>query len=381
VHGCLLWYWRVAKYHGKHALTLGGTGMRFGMHLFLACARSQTPTQRYAEAIEQAVRAEALGFESVWPVEHHFTSVASVLSCPSMLLAAIAARTERLRLGTAILQLPLAHPLRIAEEIASLDVLSAGRVELGIGRGGNPVHFAGFGVPLAESRARFEESYRFIRSAFAGEQFSFQGQYHSAPKLALVPQPHQPGGPRFHVAANSGETAFWAGREGLSMLLASNVHPLPAMPKLLDAYRAGREQRGHAAAKPDDISLLMPVFVGKDGARVREIMAPSIRHQVELTEMLLQAAMRSRAPSQFDGLTKLLAHLKSLDFDSVDQTMGLLGDVAHCRERLHEIVERLRPGRIIAWFDFGGCVPHAQVLESMELFSEAILPEWRAHSA
>ncbi len=156
-----------------------------------------------------------------------------------MLLAAIAARTERLRLGTAILQLPLAHPLRIAEEIASLDVLSAGRVELGIGRGGNPVHFAGFGVPLAESRARFEESYRFIRSAFAGEQFSFQGQYHSAPKLALVPQPHQPGGPRFHVAANSGETAFWAGSEGLSMLLASNVHPLPAMPKLLDAYRAG----------------------------------------------------------------------------------------------------------------------------------------------
>jgi alkanesulfonate monooxygenase SsuD/methylene tetrahydromethanopterin reductase-like flavin-dependent oxidoreductase (luciferase family) len=112
--------------------------MQFGMHLFLACARSQTPMQRYAEAIEQAVRAEALGFESVWPVEHHFTSVASVLSCPSMLLAAIAARTERLRLGTAILQLPLAHPLRIAEEIASLDVLSAGRVELGIGRGGNP---------------------------------------------------------------------------------------------------------------------------------------------------------------------------------------------------------------------------------------------------
>jgi hypothetical protein len=152
--------------------------------------------------------------------------------------------------------------------------------------------------------------------------------------LALVPQPYQPGGPRIHVAANSVETAYWAGGE-----------------------------------------------VGKDRARVREIMAPSIRNQVELAEMLLQAAMLSSTPSQFGGMTKLLEHLKSLDFDSVDQTMGLMGDVEHCRAGLHEIVAALWPGRIITWFDFGGCVSHAQVLDSMELFSEAILPEWRARSA
>lgn len=351
--------------------------MHFGMHLFLACAPSQTPTQRYAEAVAQAVRAEALGFESVWPVEHHFTSVASVLSCPSLLLAAIAARTERLRLGTAIVQLPLGHPLRIAEEIASLDVLSAGRVELGIGRGGNPVHFSGFGVPLAESRQRFVEAYQLIRKAFAEERFSFKGQHYEVPQLSLVPRPHQPGGPRVHVAANSVETASWAGSEGLPILLATNVHPLPVMPTLLSAYHAARKQ----PAQPDDVTLLMPVFVGQSEARVREIMTPSIQHQVELTELLLKAAERSSAPSQFEALTKLLDHLRKLDFDSVDQTMGLLGDVEHCRGRLREIVAELRPGRVITWFDFGGRVPHEHVLESMALFSEAILPEWQTRAA
>ena len=352
--------------------------MHFGMHLFMACAPSQTPTQRYAEAIEQAVHAEALGFESVWPVEQHFIAAASVSSCPSLLLAAIAARTQRLRLGTAIVQLPLAHPLRIAEEIATLDVLSAGRVELGIGRGGNPYHFGAFGVPLAESRQRFVESYRFIRSAFSEERFSFKGEHFSVEQLALVPRPHQPGGPRIHVAANSIETASWAGSEGLPLLLATNIHPLPVMPKLLDAYHTARKEAGRESARPDDISLLMPVFVGRNAARVREIMQPSIQNHVELTEMLLGAATRSASPAQFEALTKLLDHVRSLDFDSVDRHMGLLGDVDHCRERLQKIVSELKPGRVITWFDFGGRVPHAQVLESMQLFSEAILPEWRA---
>ena len=355
--------------------------MHFGMHLFMGCAPSQTPTQRYAEAVEQAVRAEALGFESVWPVEQHFFAAASVSSCPSLLLAAIAARTERLRLGTAIVQLPLAHPMRIAEEIATLDVLSAGRVELGIGRGGNPAHFWGFGVPLAESRQRFVESYRYIRAAFSEERFSFKGEHFSAEQLALVPRPHQPGGPRMHVAANSVETASWAGSEGLPLLLATNIHPLPVMPKLLDAYHAARKQHGREPARPEDITLLMPVFVGRETARVREIMTPSIQQQVQLTETLLQAAMRSSAASQFEALVKLLDHVRLMDFDRVDQTMGVLGDVEHCRARLREIVAELTPGRVITWFDFGGRVPHAQVLESMQLFSEAILPEWRVQRA
>src|SRR4029453_10233280 len=118
--------------------------MKFGLHYLLSCAEGQSPAQRYRETLEQAVHAESLGFESAWPVEHHFNSTASTLPCPALFLAALAARTSTIRLGTAIVQLPLAHPMRIAEELATLDVLSGGRVELGVGRGGHPAPSAGF---------------------------------------------------------------------------------------------------------------------------------------------------------------------------------------------------------------------------------------------
>ncbi len=88
--------------------------MKFGLHYLMSCADTQSPVQRYRDTVEQAVRGEALGFESVWPVEQHFNRNISILPCPALLLATIAARTQTLRLGTAIVQLPLNHPLRVA---------------------------------------------------------------------------------------------------------------------------------------------------------------------------------------------------------------------------------------------------------------------------
>ena len=109
--------------------------MKFGLHYQLPCHDFQSPVQRYRETLEQAVHAEALGYESVWPVEQHFDPDLSILPSPLLLLAALAERTRHLRLGIAIVLLPLSHPVRIAEEIATLDVISNGRVEFGIGRG------------------------------------------------------------------------------------------------------------------------------------------------------------------------------------------------------------------------------------------------------
>ena len=90
--------------------------MKFGLHYLLSCAAGQSAAERYRDTIDQATRAEGLGFESVWPVEHHFNPTVSILPCPALLLAAIAARTSTLRLGTAIVQLPLAHPMRVAAQ-------------------------------------------------------------------------------------------------------------------------------------------------------------------------------------------------------------------------------------------------------------------------
>jgi alkanesulfonate monooxygenase SsuD/methylene tetrahydromethanopterin reductase-like flavin-dependent oxidoreductase (luciferase family) len=151
--------------------------MKFGLHYQLPCHDSQSPVQRYRDTLEQAAHAEALGFESVWPVEQHFDPDLSILPAPLLLLAALSQRTRSLRLGIAIVLLPLSHPVRVAEEIATLDVLSNGRVEFGIGRGSLPEHFVGFGIAQSESRDRFVEGLEIIRQAWISDRFSHNGRF------------------------------------------------------------------------------------------------------------------------------------------------------------------------------------------------------------
>src|ERR1700739_4017403 len=147
--------------------------MKFGLH-YQSYSGSQ-PVRWYRETLEQAGYAEALGFESVWPVEQHFISDLSIFSAPMLFLAAVAERTKTLRLGIAIILLPLSHPIRVAEDIATLDVLSNGRVEFGIGRGSLPEHFTGFGIAQSENRDRFLEALDLIRQAWTRERISYQG--------------------------------------------------------------------------------------------------------------------------------------------------------------------------------------------------------------
>ena len=226
--------------------------MKFGLHYLLSVSASQSPTQRYRDTLEQAVHAEALGFESVWPVEQHFNQLQSALPCPTLLLAAIAARTTTLRLGTAIVQLPLAHPLRTAEEIATLDVLSGGRVEFGVGRGSQPRHFAGFGVPLSDSRDRMIEALDYLRVAFTHDRFSFDGRFFHADDICLVPKPVQRPHPPIRIAANSPDSFELAGRLGYPILVATHINPLPKLRELLGASGGTlRARRAPAAAVVD----------------------------------------------------------------------------------------------------------------------------------
>jgi alkanesulfonate monooxygenase SsuD/methylene tetrahydromethanopterin reductase-like flavin-dependent oxidoreductase (luciferase family) len=121
--------------------------MKFGLFYQLPCATTQDAATRYRETIEQIVYAEELGFDTAWLAELHFNPRFSIMPAPLLVAAAVAQRTSRIRLGTAVLLLPLQHPLRTAEEAAVVDLLSQGRVELGVGRGMIAIHFQGFNIP------------------------------------------------------------------------------------------------------------------------------------------------------------------------------------------------------------------------------------------
>lgn len=341
------------------------TDMRFGLHYLLSCGDGQDVAQRYRDTLDQAVHGEALGFESVWPVEQHFDRTASALSCPTLLLANLAARTRRIRLGTAIVQLPLSHPVRVAEELATLDLLSGGRAELGVGRGSNPLHFAGFGVPMADSRARLEEGIALVRALFAGPT-THRGRFFEVEDLSIVPRPLQPGGPPLRLAANSVDTATLAAELGLPILVASNVNPLPRLAEIVAAHRA---------AGGGDVTVLMPLFVDEDRDRLRAAVAPSVAHMGRVVAALPERLLaRGCPPEERARLEPLLARMRAMTYDSVNDLSAIFDTPDRCLARLDAVRSLLAPSRIICWFNFGGLVPHDAVLRSMELFATRVMP-------
>jgi alkanesulfonate monooxygenase SsuD/methylene tetrahydromethanopterin reductase-like flavin-dependent oxidoreductase (luciferase family) len=351
--------------------------MKFGLHYLLSCSESQSPSQRYRDTMEQAVRAEGLGFESVWPVEQHFNQIQSALPCPTLLLAAIASRTETLRLGTAIVQLPLAHPMRTAEEIATLDVLSGGRVEFGVGRGSQALHFGAFGVPLSESRDRMVEALDYIHAAFTQDRFSFHGRFFHADNVGLVPKPVQRPHPPIRVAANGPDSFELAGRRGYPILVATHVNPLPKLRELLPIYHAARAAAGHPPAVPDDLTFLMPFYVGESSAMVRRDTEPAVKQFVRVaSSMLTSSAGTWATPAEAARMNQVLERIRATDFEAVNDRMGIFDTPDGCIDRLKQIEQEFGPGRVITWFNLFGAIPHQQVMESMELFSAKVLPHF-----
>lgn len=164
--------------------------------------------------------AEELGFDSVFVLEHHFSGY--VLSpSPFQLLAYLAARTQRVTLGTAVLVLPWHHPVRLAEEMVVLDQLSAGRCVFGVGRGAAAREFDGLGVPLEESRQRFEEVAEILQRAFTGQPLDYEGAFHRVPGIVLRPRPSPTIGARVFGAAHSAESAAFMARLGFGMLAST----------------------------------------------------------------------------------------------------------------------------------------------------------------
>jgi alkanesulfonate monooxygenase SsuD/methylene tetrahydromethanopterin reductase-like flavin-dependent oxidoreductase (luciferase family) len=167
----------------------------------------------YGDHLEESVLAEKLGFDNVWASEHHFSQDAWNPS-PLTFLAAVAARTERVRVGTYVLLLPFHNPVRIAEDIAVLDNISRGRVDLPVGVGSAAEEFRTFGIPFNERLGRTFEALRIIEHCFAGEEFSHKGRYYEFPNVHMTTTPVQRPGPPIWVASMGEQSVAWTARRG-----------------------------------------------------------------------------------------------------------------------------------------------------------------------
>ena len=202
-------------------------------------------SEGYHDFINYVVEAERLGFSSVFLVEHHFTGFGQV-SASLNLLSYLAARTERIRLGTAVVVLPWHNPILIAEQAATLDLLSNGRLDFGVGKGYRAYEFSGFCVPQDEATERFEEAMAVLRLAWSSDKrFSFKGKWWSYDNVVVEPSPSQRPHPPFWLGAGSAESIRRAARDGYNLLL-DQIAPIDLIIERVKIFREECKAVGRA---------------------------------------------------------------------------------------------------------------------------------------
>ena len=194
--------------------------MKFSIFYVICPEGDESEADAYQKVMEQCQAADELGYYCAWFAEHHFSKVGM---CPDPLLwcAALAQKTKNIRLGTAISIMPFHNPVRLAEQAAVVDLLSGGRLELGVGRGSQPKEFKTFGVKPSESRKRLVEGMEIVSRLLEGEQVTFEGEYYQCKDVQIFPQPIQKPRPPIWLAGTSPETYTYAGKNGFKIMASA----------------------------------------------------------------------------------------------------------------------------------------------------------------
>jgi natural product biosynthesis luciferase-like monooxygenase protein len=344
--------------------------VKFSVQLLLTLRETQTHAQVYASALEETRLAETLGFEAVWLAEHHF-SVYGI--CPSLavLAGAIARDTRRMRIGTSVVIAPFAHPLRIAEEWAMVDVLSDGRLDFGLGRGYQPREFAGLDLSMERTRERFDECMEIIRRAWTEERVSFAGEFYRVPDVAVFPRPVQRPHPPLWTAAVSPDTYRLAARRGFKILTAPSFTPWDVLRTSYDAYHE-EWRRVHGTGAGAEIAMNKIIYVADSSRQAREDVREPIRWFFA-TQAELIADADGVPPDQYRFYRRVRENLLALtDEQALDQA-AIVGDAEEVADKIRAHHEALGVRYFMGSFSRGMTDP-AKVLRSMRLFGEKVLP-------
>jgi alkanesulfonate monooxygenase SsuD/methylene tetrahydromethanopterin reductase-like flavin-dependent oxidoreductase (luciferase family) len=355
-----------------------GAVMAFEFGIFHEFARhpGQTDAEAFAQSLAQVDAAERWGLDVVWLAELHFLPERSVISAPLVVASAIAARTRRLKIGIAVQVLPLCHPLRLAEEVATLDHLSGGRLILGVGRSGFPRTYEAYGVPYAESRERFAEVLEILKRAWCNERFSFAGDFYTFRDVTLVPKPLQMPHPELRMAATSADTYPAIGTMGLPIFTAVRLGTIEELGPNITAYRKAYGAAGHPAGR-DKVYLRVPVYVGETEGSARADPEQSIMQFYRtLGAQLEDSATRSGARAVEQRAERGQA-LQTIRYEDVLREKVIVGTPETVASRLDELAGKLGLDGILAELNCGGLLSNDQVMRSMQLLCERVAPKFR----
>ena len=340
--------------------------MNFGIFTMFSAREGSTQHQIFNEWFDLVQIAEDEGIDTFWLGESHFRPNRAMLASPLIGATAVASRTKRMGVGLAVQVLPLANPLRVAEEAAIVDHISEGRLVFGVGRSSFIESYQGYNVDYGESRALFLESLEVIQKAWCDEPFSYEGEHYHFHDVNLVPKPYQIPHPPIRVAVESRDTFSLIGGLGFPIFIRHQME-VPELQDLLSQY--GEKRHGAGFSGPNDVILQLAVYVADTAEKARsEPEASTMRQRRLVSESLAHAAD--------EEAYERLKRISEVPYEDVLRRVAY-GTPEAVVERLHEYQEELGITGVSLDVNPGGQVPYDRVVNSIRLLCEKVIPEFR----
>ena len=344
--------------------------MRVGIITSIPWLPDTTPEQCFAEALEEVELAEALGFDSVWFTEHHF-ALHGLCSGITTFLSAVAARTKKVRLGAAVHVLPYWNPLRLAEDLAILDILSKGRLDFGAGTGYRLEEFRGFSIPMEESREMGRECLDIILDLWSGKPVTFHGKHYQIDDVAVYPTPLQKPHPPVWHAGNSPETLDFIAERGYNWMAAATFGSFDQLYERRRHLDGALERLGRNAADTS-VYAHVPLFVANSTyGEIKKETQEGVTWFFDVARWFATGTGHAGG-TMYD--TGPMARV-GFDFDQFYEQNSFFGDPETCFRKIERFCRDMRPTDLVCLFKLGQ--PHKRVAEAMRLFTREVMPRVR----
>jgi alkanesulfonate monooxygenase SsuD/methylene tetrahydromethanopterin reductase-like flavin-dependent oxidoreductase (luciferase family) len=354
--------------------------MRFGTFFFFQAAPQYEHAEVIRRELEQMEWTEELGFDEIWLTEHHFIDYGLSVD-PSSLAVAAASRTRRVRIGLAAFILPFHHPLRLAEQVALTDIISNGRLDVGVGRGNRPAEFAGYRVPQIESRERFDEIVDVLERAWTQERFSYAGRFYRFDDVRVIPKPLQkPHPPMYQVCVSKDgiENCALRGWGMLNSVLTGPPGQLEGNRDIyVDALRKSGKSDAEVAALLSRWGVSRQIYVADTDDRARDDAKPyEMWYQESFRRFVIPDRIEDAHPTLQPGFRAMAEKLSKVTWDTLQADRTVVFGSPDTVARAIEYMRDIGVGQVLCWMNFGG-LPQDKIRRSMELFAREVMPRFR----
>ena len=348
--------------------------MHFGTFMEFGTRPGGTDAEAFRKGFDHAKLCEDAGLDSIWLAEFHFMPARSVLSSPIVVAGALARLTTRVRIGMAVYVLPLTNPLRVAEESASIDQMSGGRLDFGIGRSGFARQYDIYNIDYGESQERFEEALIVLRKAWTGEMFSHKGKFFQVTDAQLVPTTLQRPHPPMRMAASSAGTFKKVAEEGLPLFVGLRGDGLDELKGHIKVYRETWRKAGHDGN--GSVLLRVPVYAAATERAAYEEPRECITHYFQR-----QARMIATVGAQGQGgealRAKVAEALNKLSYDDIRESRAAIGTPEHLIERFIEWRDVAGIDGVVMELNAGNLLGEEQISNSVRLIAEKVMPAFK----